>query len=165
MNQHLGATYALSVMIVVSSAIAFYRADGTKNAPKPPAQASGSAAVSRRPRPDARSPAVAQNAPDRPDRLAADRQASVRLASSRSPAAEVETRQQPLAQSAGRSPEKANDRPRGAFTRVAAGESLADVSQRLYGSPDRAAVLWRANRDQLPSQATPLEAGMMLRTP
>jgi hypothetical protein len=52
-----------------------------------------------------------------------------------------------------------------AFTVVEKGETLEDVSIRVYGSSDRVDTLWRANRDLLPSQDSVLAAGSLLRTP
>ena len=45
------------------------------------------------------------------------------------------------------------------------GETLEDVSIRVYGSSDQVETLWRANRDLLPHRNSPLNAGAVLRTP
>jgi nucleoid-associated protein YgaU len=55
--------------------------------------------------------------------------------------------------------------PHGSFTVVKAGETLADVALRVYGTTREAASLWRANRDALLRPDSPLEVGMLLRTP
>jgi hypothetical protein len=55
--------------------------------------------------------------------------------------------------------------PRAPFTVVKAGESLGDVSLRVYGTTGAAISLWRANRDSLERQDSPLAVGMLLRTP
>lgn len=55
--------------------------------------------------------------------------------------------------------------PHSAFTVVQKGETLKDVAVRVYGSSDRLAPLWRANRDLLPKSDSPLSAGAVLRTP
>ena len=52
-----------------------------------------------------------------------------------------------------------------AFTTVGAGESLSDVAIRVYGSPESAEMLWRANRDVIEQRNSSLRAGMLLRTP
>jgi nucleoid-associated protein YgaU len=52
-----------------------------------------------------------------------------------------------------------------AFTVVEKGETLEDVSIRVYGSSDHVLTLWRANRDLLPRQDSVLAAGSLLRTP
>ncbi len=55
--------------------------------------------------------------------------------------------------------------PRSAFTVVERGESIGDVAVRIYGSIDALDVLWRANRDLLPTKDAPLSPGTFLRTP
>jgi hypothetical protein len=55
--------------------------------------------------------------------------------------------------------------PRKSFTMVAPGERLADVAQRVYGSPAAVERLWQANRDTLPNRDSPLPSGTLLRTP
>ncbi len=54
---------------------------------------------------------------------------------------------------------------RSAFTTVQDGETLEDVTIRIYGSSDQLDLLWRANRDLLPRRNSPLSAGAVLRTP
>lgn len=54
---------------------------------------------------------------------------------------------------------------RSPFTVAAAGETIADVSRRVYGSTDQAELLWRANRDLLRERDTPIAPGTVLRTP
>lgn len=56
-------------------------------------------------------------------------------------------------------------RPQRSFTEAVAGERLADVARRVYGSDEAAGVLWSANRDRLDDPAGPIPAGMVLRTP
>jgi hypothetical protein len=55
--------------------------------------------------------------------------------------------------------------PASAFIVVQANETIRDVALRVYGSSERAAALWRANRDALPVLDSPLSSGMVLRTP
>ena len=55
--------------------------------------------------------------------------------------------------------------PRGAFTRVRAGETLAAIAARVYGNEDAAEGLWMANRDLLEREDAPLYTGALLRTP
>jgi hypothetical protein len=55
--------------------------------------------------------------------------------------------------------------PNSAFTTVRDGETLHDVSIRVYGSIDEADLLWRANRDLLPHRDSTLVSGAVLRTP
>jgi nucleoid-associated protein YgaU len=66
---------------------------------------------------------------------------------------------------AGPAPRRPARRPSGAFTRVAAGESLAEVALRVYGTAEAARTIWQANRDQLDRPDAPLGAGTVLRTP
>jgi hypothetical protein len=54
---------------------------------------------------------------------------------------------------------------RSPFTTVKDGETLEDVTIRIYGSADQLDLLWRANRDILPRKISPLSAGAVLRTP
>jgi hypothetical protein len=164
MNQHLGATYALSVIVVISSAIAFYRADGAKSAPKPSNTVSKSQAP-QRPRPEVVSRRVAEAAAAPSLRPSSERQATAVVATSRTSSIEAETTVPSSVGTTARQVSRVSDRPRSGFTRVDDGEGLADVARRLYGSPDMAGALWRVNRDQLPAPTAPLEPGMMLRTP
>jgi hypothetical protein len=60
---------------------------------------------------------------------------------------------------------KRSVRARGDFTVVEPGETLADVAERVYGSNRAAESLWKANRDQLGTLESPLQAGTLLRTP
>ena len=55
--------------------------------------------------------------------------------------------------------------PDSAFTVAVDGETIEDIASRVYGNPDRAESLWRANRDTLPTRDSRLSAGMLLRTP
>lgn len=57
------------------------------------------------------------------------------------------------------------NRPKAAFDRVGAGETLADVAHRVYGDGANVEALWRVNRDQLASTASEVHPGMVLRTP
>jgi len=68
----------------------------------------------------------------------------------------------PASQAAGSAPSTGH---RSAFTTVRDGETLGDVTMRVYGSSDQLDVLWRANRDLLPHRNSPLSAGAVLRTP
>jgi hypothetical protein len=72
-------------------------------------------------------------------------------------------KEKPASQAAGSSP--ASTGPRSAFTTVKDGETLEDVTVRIYGSSDQLDLLWRANRDLLPRKNSPLSAGAVLRTP
>ncbi len=72
-------------------------------------------------------------------------------------------KEQPASHAAGSAP--ASTAHRSAFTTVQDGETLEDVTIRIYGSSDQLDQLWRANRDLLPRRNSPLSAGAVLRTP
>lgn len=72
-------------------------------------------------------------------------------------------KEKPASQAASLSP--ASSGPRSAFTTVKDGETLEDVTVRIYGSSDQLDLLWRANRDLLPRKNSPLSASAVLRTP
>lgn len=72
-------------------------------------------------------------------------------------------KEKPASHAAGSSP--ASTAHRSAFTTVKDGETLEDVTIRIYGSSDQLDLLWRANRDLLPRRNSPLSAGAVLRTP
>ena len=57
--------------------------------------------------------------------------------------------------------------PRGAFTNVREGETLEDArgARLMRAAGEVANALWRANRDLIDRDDSPLAAGMMLRTP
>jgi hypothetical protein len=55
--------------------------------------------------------------------------------------------------------------PSSSFTTVKDGETLEDVTIRIYGSSDPLDLLWRANRDILPHKNSQLSPGTVLRTP
>jgi hypothetical protein len=162
MNRHLGATYTLSVLIVVSTAIAFR---GPEPRPGPPKVPSAAPARDEVPRPAPARPTAAA-VPDRPAVAVArvePRPSPARIATA--PAAPTPTPIEPPARPAPRTIAKPGPRRRGSFARVGPGETLADAARRLYGSDAMAEALWRANRDQLPSPSSPIETGMILRTP
>jgi hypothetical protein len=168
MNQHLAASYSLSVMIVVFFAIALYRAD-----PPPQPSRAQPVATNRRAdsdplsRPDGKTSIVA-TAPRAEGESRARVEPSI--------ASKVEVIRGPLVSNPPQAPEsvvrqvsRPSRRPgpirKGAFTMVESDETLEDVAIRVYGSAVSAVELWRSNRDQLPTRETPPRAGMVLRTP
>lgn len=158
MNQHLGATYTLSVLVVVAFAVAFHRVGERAGPPKPANKVSARGIESR---PEPARPEVAA-APARPP---VEAKPTARVEIVRPKVAAVEHAPPKEPRPAVRPVSEVKERHRGAFARVEPGESLADVALRLYGSPTMAEALWKANRDQVSSSSTPLEAGMTLRTP
>jgi hypothetical protein len=55
--------------------------------------------------------------------------------------------------------------PSSAFTVARPDETIEDIALRVYGTTERVSSLWRANRDTLLRQDSPVSAGMLLRTP
>jgi len=72
-------------------------------------------------------------------------------------------KEKPAGPAVGSAPARAAHRS--AFTTVQDGETLEDVTIRIYGSSDQIDLLWRSNRDLLPRRNSPLNAGAILRTP
>jgi nucleoid-associated protein YgaU len=160
MSQQLGPTYLLSVLVVVGCALAFYR--GEKPTPPP------SPRVAQEQRAEEKQERVVQS-----ERLAAEPIRARLVAESRTaparaeakPTVPAEPRPIRVASPASRPSPRVPSARRGAFARTEEGETLEDVSQRVYGTPEKAEALWRANRDQLPSPDAPIAPGMLLRTP
>jgi hypothetical protein len=167
MSQHLGPTYAISVLIVLLCAIAFYRGEG-RALPARPVPVGTQVDVARgreprtvRPAPGPVGPATEGSSTALPGWLPAGPPVGPKVAEA--PVASGQVAARPAARPVSRAHVRPG--PRGAFTRVEAGETLADFAERVYGSAGKADDVWRANRDQLPSVASLPEAGMLLRTP
>jgi nucleoid-associated protein YgaU len=191
MSRHAGTSFALSLLIVVGFAVAFYQPDPATLPPSArssPEHPSGSAT-----RPAAASRTAAQDPTQRtaqadrgpetdsdegevgtsvsPGRSDPIQTSSLAARSSPARAQAVErTRTAPapaLPDPNGQPqpPRTTAPRPRGAFTRVEPGETLAEIAARVYGSSASARTLWLANRDLIDSQDAPLRAGALLRTP
>ena len=194
MDRNVGASFTLSVLTVVVFAVVLYQPDSPPHAPAvtpaPGPSTTGSGALSQPSSataavdvieardPDAPAPVPAP-APAQPattgnrllpavpvmsrvlpasTRPGSGRASQPRLVSRREPTPLPETRATPARSLA---PEE----PRGAFTKVRPGETLASIAVRVYGSEDAAERLWMANRDLLDRQDAPLREGAMLRTP
>jgi nucleoid-associated protein YgaU len=173
MNRDMGASIALSFVVVAIAAVALYQPDPppakasqtievTATPPEPPVGAPPPPTPTsvRRDRSSGPSPGeiaqagaadgglsparpIPERTPDRPgDDLPAPQ-----------PPPRTVSRRQPIAT------------PRSPFTTANPGESLSDVAERVYGSPEAARTLWLANRDQLASPDAPLRPGTLLRTP
>lgn len=161
MNQSLGATYSLSILLVVMCVVTFYRVEN----PRGPARGrAGSDRVDAGPRhlPDveqSRASRVIETsahvATPNPALLSSTSK-SVTPARSSGGGAAIPVAYRQAKQSTGK---------KGAFARVDSGETLGDVALRVYGSSAKVDVLWKANRDQLSTPEAPLSAGMLLRTP
>lgn len=83
----------------------------------------------------------------------------------RKPQTDATLKRSSLDSSAPRSAKPGLRRPESAFATVQAGETLADLAARVYGSADLASVLFQANRDQLERLDDHLAPGTVLRTP
>jgi hypothetical protein len=166
MNQNVTASFGLSVLIVLVFAVALYQPD-----PPPATAASEPSPAAPAPAPQrAETPAGPPLLPTAatlgnpsalpPPPAVANRPQVPTMARGAAVAAPVRAR--PVSR---RSELRPPVEPRGAFTVSRAGESLADVASRVYGSRDDANRLWRANRDVLDHADVALHAGTLLRTP
>ncbi|MGE3818388.1 MAG: hypothetical protein AB7I30_03060 [Isosphaeraceae bacterium] len=177
MNRNLGASFSLSVLTVLTFAVILYQPDTVPTDPlvqgetadspveiveaRPPVpEGEGEPAAVTPVEPPALSPIDAAPLPPWPD------ETNPTASSPSPPEAERLTRPSPEPP---RSSQVAADairrEPRSAFTQVLAGESLADLAKRVYGSTDELEALWRANRDTLDHIESPIPEGAMLRTP
>lgn len=168
MNQHLGATYVLSVAIVVAFAVLLHKSESPAKPTvesAPPTQRTvnrtGPRPVSSAPLRSARAEPVATVRPLPSPPTSKTKPASVVIQTSFG----VKAASEPAVPRAAppRTPKTATRR--GGFATVGRGESLGDVAARVYGSATAADGLWRSNRDQLPTRDAPLREGMLLRTP
>jgi hypothetical protein len=177
MNEHVGASFTLSVAIVAFFAVALYQ----RPAPSSPVPASAVSATEARPpdRSDVQeAPPISEkrhsaSAPIAARQTSPPRSNSQRQVAAAGPPARVVPRQtaSESKRAALRGLTRRTDapappsEPRGAFTKVRDGETLADVAMRVYGADGEVAALWRANRDLIDRDDSRLAAGMMLRTP
>jgi hypothetical protein len=183
MDKNVSASFTLSLLVVTFFAVALYQPDSRLQSPTARTKRSPNAKpvedqVPTGPlrQPDLSAPLAPQ--PTKPD-------TNVALARSRSagisqvqvtrhvdppPAPAVEARKviasrdEPTRPSQG-PPTPSITEPRGAFTSVRPGETLPDVARRVYGPGGDAERLWKANRDLIEKQDSPLPPGTMLRTP
>ena len=135
MDEHVGASFGLSVLIVVAAAVLLTRSPSPRTAAEIPGPRA----------PNRPEPPNSDASPDSPPPSKAESPPSK---SSRVPKTEP-----------------ARPAPRSPFTRVLPDETLDDVARRVYGPGANRLALWRANRDQLPTAETPVTPGMLLRTP
>lgn len=187
MNRHVGASFTLSVLVVVFFAVILYepeharhpRPAGSVSAPQESAATSApvpiptpgipltEAVTDAMPEPVA-SAAVRDTPGSAVERLprasAREVRSSPRVASARSRPYGAASDSSTTVRVA--SSRQALDRGRrSAFTHVVDGESLADVAVRVYGTSEAASALWRANRDIIDRSDASLRAGTLLRTP
>ena len=175
MNQKMGASYTLSVLIVLGITLLLHPGPTASRQPAKPSppptpvasrpEAAGQSAVgpppslvetrdvvppSARPREVASTPIVRSRHATRPVPPT-----PARLVSASTIATLATPKPAPL------SPPQ----PRGQFARTRLGETLADVARRVYGPGASVDALWRANRDILAAVDHPVEPGTLLRTP
>ncbi len=143
MNKNVGASFGLSVLIVVFFAVILYQPDS----PPPPLAAVAPV------EPLEAHPPEAQPTPPRPKVPTAN-------PATRADPAHVANVARPISQRSVPAVE-----PRGAFTTVRDGESLVDVARRVYGREEATKTLWLANRDRLDRVDAPVAKGSILRTP
>jgi hypothetical protein len=163
MNRHVGASFTLSVMVVIFFAVALYPSDRKRATVSLEPLASPSTTPpgpagppSTAPTPVVPSPETTPVSVPEPPRVAVLEQAPgppEREANAAPPRVRVISRT------------RAVSAPRSAFTVVSDGESLDDVAARVYGTTDRAEWLWLSNRDLIERKDASLRAGMLLRTP
>jgi hypothetical protein len=194
MDQHAGASIALSFALVVAFAIALYQPDHppatpgptaveTVEAPEPrPAVASAGPPPPLTPgEPIAEAVAVEPPGDPAPVRSAGkpvDRPARPRTAAASggpplltaerggrlAAAVQPASRPRPTQQPPSPPPRRAPMVPSEPFTVSEPGETLREVAARIYGTPDRTDALWRLNRDLVARRAMELAPGTLLRT-
>ena len=142
MNEHVGASFGLSVLIVLFFTVALYQPDKVPSSKGPAA--------------DSKTAEVAKKARTEPQAVAAG--------PGPSPKIPAQTVSQRVALPSPRLIE-ASPGPPGAFTAARSGERLEDVARRVYGAKGSTTRLWKANRDRLVREDEPLRTGMLVRTP
>lgn len=191
MNQHVGASFTLSVLVVVFFAVILYEPDharsvpptspnpatapteATQAPPPTPAVPIIESAATTAPNPESPSPLTAS--PSRPKEdvasLDSDRAAPPKITALPPRTQASPTSQRPAPPDPPAVIQVVSHRqspPPGrhsAFTQVGVGESLSDVALRVYGTSEATIALWRANRDIIAHRETPLNPGLLLRTP
>ena len=138
MNENVGASVGLSLLVVLFFAVALYQPD------KPPAPVSVDVQAKTPTKPAKKSTAAVDKATP-PTTVQAVSRRVVQETSKR-----VETK--PVG-------------PHEALTAALAGEKLGDIALRVYGKASSVEKLWKANRDIIDSADAPLKAGMLVRTP
>jgi nucleoid-associated protein YgaU len=151
MNQHLGASYTLSVLIVIGFALLMAKSDITVPTRREVA-----------PKSNPRVKSIERSTEPVAQVKAAPKQGQGQIeASIVMPASSPVSLARPISHVKPATALK----PRGEFTTVRPGESLVEVARRVYGTEAHVAKLWHANRDQLPDRSTTPRVGMTLRTP
>lgn len=184
MTRHAGTSMLLSVLIVVFFAVALYphkpasqpslatRSITRSTDPPPPSAQPAPSPTPGIPLPDlaegASPPSVARSeAPTAPGpkRFASAGRDAVTRSSTFRPAERPRTVANTSGSATSAVPVETPRPGRAAFTHSVAGETLADVAVRVYGSPDSTRTLWMVNRDVIDGPNSVLVAGTLLRTP
>lgn len=145
MNENVGASFGLSVLVVLCFAVALYQPD------RPP----GKSHTAKPAGPPLKSVTAAKKTP-------------AYVATEPKPSPPSKTLRPVSYPVVGVSPTVAETTlpvPRGAFTAARAGERLEDVARRVYGIKGSAERLWKANRDLIDNAEVELRTGMLVRTP
>lgn len=164
MNENVGASIALSFLIVGVVAVVLYRPEALP--PRPAAAEPIEVVATAEPETNDPLPpptsTVPSPAPDGPAREPARQRI---LAASPDPLPEAPTPAAPPARPISRRAAEVTPGFHPTFTTTSEGETLADVARRVYGSAAATQDLWLANRDHVARIDAPLPAGTLLRTP
>jgi hypothetical protein len=163
MNRNVTASFGLSVLIVLFFAVALYQPDSPPPRPLPESPGVPVAGSETRP-PTPAGPPLLPTVAARPHDPVGPKTPPLERSTTDLPRRAAAT-PRPLPVVHRPRPPVERREPRGAFTESRAGESLADVAGRTYGTPDAAQTLWLANRDILDRPDVTLPAGTLLRTP
>jgi hypothetical protein len=169
MNRHVGASFTLSVLVVVFFAVALYPLERKPASPVPELLSSEPL---KSPRPAGPPPEPTPGVPlteppalptDEPPHVAAGEPTPGPSPAKHATSTAIATSAPPRVRVVSRT--RALSAPRSAFTLVVDGESLDDVAARVYGTTEKAEWLWLSNRDLIARKDASLHAGMLLRTP
>ncbi len=167
MNENVGASFGLSVLVVVFFAVALFEPEGGR-----PSRGNGgqTARASAEPeRVEAQPPVpeltpVAEPKAARPGTVASTHRAAPGLAR-RAVSGSKTAKSQVVATRRVEPRDTKPNAPLGPFTEARPGETLEDVAWRVYGSDRVVDSLRKANRDLVRDEAVPLVAGALIRTP
>ncbi len=161
MNRQVLPSMILSVLIVCCFSVLLYHREPPRSRPRPPNEAA-------RPEPTSKasvSPAAPDSVAHVTRRVPEPSVAKPTATGATAPPTVLPGAGRDAAPPASSAVATSPSGPRSAFTTVQDGETLDDVSNRIYGSGDQADLLWRANRDLLPRRDSSLRSGAVLRTP
>lgn len=165
MNENVGASFGLSVLVVVFFAVALFEPEAGRAAKKTAEDSPRRKPVEAQPPTPAPPPTpIDMPQPVSPEPVASTRGGASGMAKH---VVSVAKRSTPTVVAArGIEPRGAEPRvPAGPFTEARSGETLEDVAWRVYGSDRAVDSLRKANRDLLRDEDVPLVAGALIRTP